>query len=388
LRRIDGWVVATLLNSVAIQASTYLSRPMITYKLLSLHANSFVVGSFGALYALFPLIFAIPLGRWINHLGEGRFIAYGTGLIALSTLGLAYSRNAKEMIVIVAVLGTAQLLCMAGAQALFANRSPRANYENFFGYYAFSVALGQFIGPLVGSLVSGSHGVLPKSTSHAFITASIFAVLGLIPLTLRMPMGPTSRVSAKESRESISLHRLLTNPGMLVAMFTSLAVSSTIDVLVVFLPVFGKEKGFSSGAIGFVLAVRAAASMLSRINLGKLASAIGYSRLLIGSILISSIACVIAIFSSTVIFLGVVIAVAGFTLGVGQPLTMAWVSRISRDDERSFAISVRLAGNRLGQFLLPAVAGVIAGGFGAGAVFVALAVLMSSSTFFAKGRTG
>jgi hypothetical protein len=75
LRRIDGWVVATLLNSVAIQASTYLSRPMITYKLLSLHANSFVVGSFGALYALFQLIVAIPLGRWINHLGEGRFIA-------------------------------------------------------------------------------------------------------------------------------------------------------------------------------------------------------------------------------------------------------------------------------------------------------------------------
>jgi len=64
---------------------------------------------------------------------------------------------------------------------------------------------------------------------------------------------------------------------------------------------------------------------------------------------------------------------------VGRPMTMAWVSRISRDDERSFAISIRLAGNRFGQFLLPAFAGMISGIFGAGAVFVALSLLMSTS---------
>jgi MFS family permease len=151
-------------------------------------------------------------------------------------------------------------------------------------------------------------------------------------------------------------------------------------VLVVFLPVFGKERGFSSGAIGVILAVRAASSMLSRVNLGKLTSTVGYFRLLVGSIAISSLACIVAIFSTSPIFLGVVILIAGFSLGVGQPMTMAWVSRISRDDERSFAISIRLAGNRLGQFMLPALAGLISGIFGVGAVFIALALLMSSST--------
>jgi len=156
-------------------------------------------------------------------------------------------------------------------------------------------------------------------------------------------------------------------------------VSSTVDVLVVFLPVFGKEKGFSSGAIGIILATRAAASMLSRVNLGKLTGWVGYFRLLIGSIVISSTACIVAIFSATPLFLGLIIFVAGFSLGVGQPMTMAWVSRISRDDERSFAISIRLAGNRFGQFLLPAAAGLISGLFGAGAVFVALALLMGTS---------
>jgi len=380
MRKVERWLVLALLNSVAIQASTYLARPMITYKLLGLHENHFIVGSFGALYALFPLILAIPLGRWINQFGEGRFIAFGTFIILLSTCALAFTTNLMLMVFLVAVLGTSQLLCMAGAQALFANRTPRASYETYFGYYTFSAALGQLIGPLIGAVVSGSSGVLPRSTSHAFLASAIIALLGLIPLAFGAPMKPTFDVSAKDSRENASLKRLLSNPGMLVAMYASLAVSSTVDVLVVFLPVFGKERGFSSGAIGVILAVRAASSMLSRVNLGKLTSVVGYFRLLVGSIAISSLACIVAIFSHSPIFLGVVILIAGFSLGVGQPMTMAWVSRISRDDERSFAISIRLAGNRLGQFMLPALAGLISGVFGVGAVFIALALLMSSST--------
>ena len=284
------------------------------------------------------------------------------------------------MVIFVATLGTSQLLAMAGAQALFANRTPRAHYESYFGYYTFSAALGQLIGPLIGASVSGAGGVLPRSTSNAFYASAIIAMLGLIPLAFGMPMKPTIGISAKNSRESASLTRLLSNPGMLVAMYASLAVSSTVDVLVVFLPLFGKERGFSSGAIGIILAIRAASSMLSRVNLGKLTAWVGYFRLLVGSIALSSIACLVALFSRTPLFLGIVILLAGFSLGVGQPMTMAWVSRISRDDERSFAISIRLAGNRLGQFLLPALAGLISGVFGVGAVFVALALLMSSST--------
>jgi MFS family permease len=329
---------------------------------------------------------AIPLGRWINQFGEGKFIALGTAVIALSTSAIASSRSAIEMILLVAILGTSQLLAMAGAQALFANRTPKHKYENFFGYYTFSAALGQLIGPIVGAAVSGSHGVLPHSTSRAFYAASLIAVVGLIPLFIGMPMKPTFDVSAKKSRESASLKRLLSSADMRIAMYASLTVSSTVDVLVVFLPVFGKEKVFSSGSIGIILALRAGASMLSRVNLGYMTKVLGYHNLLIGSILVSAFACIVALFSPTPFVLGIVILFAGFALGVGQPMTMAWVSRISKDDERSFAISIRLAGNRLGQFLLPALAGLISGGLGAGAVFVALALLMSTSTPFIYTR--
>ncbi len=379
-------MLVTLFNSVLIQASTYLSRPMITYKLLTMHANTFVVGSFGALYALFPLLLAIPLGRWINQFGEGRFILYGTVMIALSTLLLMSVTATWLMVFAVAALGTAQLLCMAGAQALFANRSPNGNYERFFGLYTFSAALGQLIGPLIGTVAAGSSGVLPKSTSHGFFAAAILALIGIVPLYKWLPMSPTVDVSAKESKSQISLAQVLSNPGMKTAMFTSLAISSSVDVLVVFLPVFGKERGFSAGAIGVVLAIRAATSMVFRLFLAPMTAKFGFRRLLIASIVVSSLACIVATTATNVLFLAIVIAVAGFSLGLGQPMTMAWVSRMSKDPERSFAISVRLAGNRFGQFLLPAIAGVVAGGFGAGAVFISLALLMGSSGVLAQTK--
>jgi cadmium resistance protein CadD (predicted permease) len=115
------------------------------------------------------------------------------------------------------------------------------------------------------------------------VAASIISGLGILPLFFGMTFKPTFGVSAKDSREKTSLSSLLDNPAMRIAMYASLTVSSTVDVLVVFLPVFGRDKGFSSGAIGIILALRATASMLSRVNLGRLTKIIGYYRLLAGS---------------------------------------------------------------------------------------------------------
>jgi len=168
-----GWIYIALANSVLIQASTYLSRPMITYRLLELHANNFLIGSFGALYALFPLILAIPLGHWVNQFGEGRFVVIGTACIAISTLGLMNAHSVALMVFFVVALGTSQFFCMVGAQAMVGNRSPGGNYEKYFGYYTFSAACGQMIGPAIGAVASGSAGLLPKSISHGFLAAAL-----------------------------------------------------------------------------------------------------------------------------------------------------------------------------------------------------------------------
>jgi MFS family permease len=74
--------------------------------------------------------------------------------------------------------------------------------------------------------------------------------------------------------------------------------------------------------------------------------------------------------------LALMLAVLGFCLGVGQPLSMTTVVQAAPDDARSTALALRLTGNRLGQVAAPAAAGLVAGVAGVAAPFLMLGVLL------------
>jgi MFS family permease len=83
--------------------------------------------------------------------------------------------------------------------------------------------------------------------------------------------------------------------------------------------------------------------------------------------------------------LGFIVLIAGFSLGVGQPLTMSLVSLATKPEERALAVSARLTGNRFGQFVIPAGAGLLAAASGTSAVFVGLSILLAT-TFITPQR--
>jgi MFS family permease len=68
--------------------------------------------------------------------------------------------------------------------------------------------------------------------------------------------------------------------------------------------------------------------------------------------------------------------VAGFFLGIGQPLTMSLIVQAVPDDARGTALAIRLFGNRVGQVATPAVAGLVAGAAGIAAAFWLLGGLL------------
>jgi MFS family permease len=97
------------------------------------------------------------------------------------------------------------------------------------------------------------------------------------------------------------------------------------------------------------------------------------------SINLAAVLLLITLFATSALPLAILMAIVGFLLGVGQPLTMSIVSKKSPIEERAMAISIRLFGNRLGQFLVPLGAGAIAGPFGSSAIFIGLATLTASA---------
>ena len=158
-----------------------------------------------------------------------------------------------------------------------------------------------------------------------------------------------------------------------------MAISSTLDLIVIFLPLLGKERAIDPAIIGLIISLRAVGSMISRFSLGYVSRKIKDKSLLISTTTITMFACIGMVYTSDPLTLGGLVFIAGLASGFGQPLTMALISLRTKADERALAVSARLTGNRLGQFLLPMAAGLLANGAGVGAVFWSMAALLGAS---------
>ena len=379
------WANKLLFSSAITQGAIYVIRPMMIYRALELDASPTIIGFIAAMYALFPVLLALTFGRLVGRVGEGRFVIIGTFFIGVSAVSLIFADSLLIVAIGAALSGLAHLACMIGGQTMVALKSPTDKYDEYFGKYTFSASLGQMIGPILATLVAGSTGVIPRSTSAAFALALALSALAMVPVISWRADAPTVIAEHGDKGTFRAAGSLLKKPGMFAAVFTSLAISSTADILVVFLPLYGSENQFSAFSIGVIISIRAATSMTSRYFLGRLSARFSTKQLLVGSNIISVFACAAMAFAPNPLTLGIIVAIAGFSLGVGQPLTMSAVSQLSLPQERAVAVSTRLTGNRLGQFIVPAGAGILAAGSGASAVFIALSLLLAS-TFLAPSK--
>ena len=380
--RLLPWAKPLLLSSTLTQATIYVLRPMMTYRAIELDANSAQIGLIAALYALFPVLIALQFGSWVGKLGEAKFIVFGTLAMLVTSAGLIFANSLFALGIAAAASGLAHLACMVGGQSMVALRAPAEGLDRYFGFYTFSASLGHMLGPIAASIVAGSNGTLPKSTSNAFLLGVVLTIIALMPVIHWRNEKP-SAIANNDSTYKAAFN-LVKRPGIFAAIYISLAISSVADVLVVFLPLFGTENNFSPYAIGVILAIRAGTTMLSRFFLGRLSERFTTFQLLWWSTIISVVSCAAMAFAHTPFSLGAIVFIAGFSLGVGQPLTMSLVSQKTESSERALAVSARLMGNRFGQFLVPAAAGAAAAASGAGAVFIGLAVLLGSSIFSVK----
>lgn len=354
-------------------------RPMITYRALENGATGYEVGAIAAIYALVPLLVAVQMGRWVGRIGEIPLLF--AGCISFIAIGVAFAflNNIYAIAATTALAGIAHLSNVAASQAMVASRSPRELQDQNFGYFSFSTSMGHAFGPMLGGVIAGSSGVLPRSSSSAFVFAAILAMLALLPFLLFKGIKVVKSQEERDAASSIKARNVLKRPGIKPAIWTSLAVASTNDVLVVILPLVGTELGINPVVIGAILSIRSIAAMISRFSLGRLTRRFGSANVMNYSILISAIFLFLSVFATTEITLGVVMAIIGFLLGIGQPLTMSIVSKKTPIEERAMAISIRLFGNRLGQFLVPLGAGALTAPFGSAAVFVGLAALIASA---------
>lgn len=372
-----SWLLPILLNSMFLQGAVYVVRPMVTYKAVDLGADPWLVGVVGATFALAPLIFAIQIGRWVDRGRAGRALLIGSLISLGTTIALIFVESIFFLMLAMPLLGIGHLLVMAGGQTMVGLLSNQKDYELNFGKLTFYASLGHAVGPFLGGVVA-DRGGLEVDVDAAFILAAVifvFACLSVISVfsVQKHANSQNQRVKSKPSE-------VFAVKGFKSAIFVSGSITAVIDVMLVFLPLLGRELGLTATEVGILLAIRAISAMLVRLILGPISSRLGMRATLNFGTLVTVVTLVSIAISSSFWLLAVLMFVAGFATGIGQPVTMAWVSRITPAETRGLAISIRLTSNRLGQVVIPAVAGVLAAS-GAGTIFWLLAALQAGSFF-------
>lgn len=373
-------LVFALLTMAIAQAAVYIARPMTSYRLLGLGSGARDVGLVTAAFALLPLFLAIPLGRLSDRRGGAPLLVVGCALQGVACVLLSVADTAPELAAASVVLGVGHLGLALGVQDVIARESGDDRHDQHFGWMTAGVALGQLVGPLAGGLLLGDRSgrALTGATGRAMLVAAgILAAATACAVVAERSRAarPTGATSARTG----SIRTIASTRGVPAGIFASIAVLSSADVFTAYMPVIGEQRGIGPRAIGVLLAVRAAASMGSRIGIGTLVRRLGRLRLISLSAAAAAAALAGVAVTGNVLVLCLLSAAAGVGLGFGQPLSMTIVVQAVPEYARSTALAVRLTGNRLGQVATPAAAGVVAGSAGVSSVFWMLSGLLVAS---------
>ena len=373
-----AWAVV-LAHCVLTQMVTFAIRPAISYRALELGLAPSLLGLFAAAFAITPMLTALLAGRAADLWGHRPVTRLGAMvLLAAVVFFVALGDTLPGLALATALLGTGFILSAIGPQTLIATRSAPDQLDHRFGLWTFAASAGQALGP--GLIILFGGGGTEPSTERVFL-ASVPVALALLLFAFAMEGGGPVRGVLEDA---LPVRRMLRLPGLRLALATSTVVLVGADVLIVYLPALGVERGVSAGLVAWLLVVRAVASMASRLFMSRLTARWGRRPVLVGSLTVACVATAAVPLPLSFPLLLVLIALSGFGLGIGQPLSMSFLAQAVPTRARGRAISLRLTGNQAGQVFAMSGIGFVAAVLGSGGPLWLMSVVLGTTAMAAR----
>jgi len=374
------WYAHLLVATALTQAAYNAARMLVSYRALGFGGDGMALGILTALFSLVPLVVAVQVGRAVDAGRAAAMLRAGVVLTVGALIVIAVSGELILLGVGNVLLGFGQILVTVAAQGFVPLLSEPGELDRRFAGWSMAVSIGQTAGlPAAGLVSAAGGGEAAVVTTPALVVLAGMSLLALpSALLLPRPRPPGRGDGAAQRAQSVVT--MLTIPGMRPAVFASLVVLTSMDVLSAFLPVVGQEHGFGVLLATGLLTLRTGASIVSRGFLPWLLRLTSRRWLLVSATLCSALPMVLIPVAGHPVALGALLLVVGFFWGIGQPLTMTWVVNLVPAGSRASALSLRLTGNRLGQVLVPLGAGAIAGLTGPASVFVVTGALLWTSS--------
>jgi predicted MFS family arabinose efflux permease len=357
-----------LLSGLLIQTVTALVRVTISYRAVELDLSIVWLGFVAATFAIFPILIAVRVGRYIDRGHDARTAWIGSAIFFVAMTGFALWPTATGLLVFSAVMGLGHIMLMASQQMVCVRAAGPRSLESVFGNFMVATSIGQGVGPYIVGWAGGNSPLPP--TQLLFHIAAAGALLALGAALLLRPRR-TSQASAT-GEQLVPISQILRIPGLVPVIVAGVIVVSASDVIIVYIPLLGTERNIDVHDIGLLLTVRAAASMIARLFYARLVNAFGRLPLMIVSTLVCGVSYALFALPIPLWAMYATIVVMGFSFGLATTLSVTIIVGLTTVGARGTTNSLRIMSNRIGQFTLPFAAGLVAGAAGLAALFLLL----------------
>lgn len=370
------FILPLMTTAILEQTVVTIVRVTTTYRAVELGLSVFWLGVITAAIAVLPLLLAVKVGRYIDKGNETKTAAAGAGLLCFACGGFALWSSLPGLLIFTALLGLGHLMLVISQQILCASDPTPGALERNIGNYMVANAIGQALGPYVVGYVGGDASIPP--TQWLFTAGFLGSFLMFAAALMLRPGGP--RKSRVEKSDPMPLADILRLPGIRVILFVGVTVVSAQDLIVVYLPFLGAERGMAVEVVGWLLAARAVSSVLSRFLFTRLHQLMGHWRLMLVSVLASAVSYAAVALPLPFAVILLVVAIAGFAIGIAITATIAALLNLATPETRGTANSLRIMGNRAGQFVIPFSVGLVAAATGAAGIFVIIGATLAIAT--------
>ena len=370
-----------VLAQVCVHSAMTGSRLAAPLLALQLGYSAAAVGVLIALFALSPVVLALPAGRLADRHGLRRPLALavvgaslGAGLAALWPHFWVLCATA---LLTGAAAGTAQIALQRHVGRSAANQ---AELKTVFSWLAIAPALANFMGPLVVGLLIDHAGPKPADILGFRAAFGFLAALPLVCwlLARRLPDAGGDPAAAGAPRQSV--WDLLTIPPLRRLLLVNWLQSAAWDVHTFVLPILGHERGLSASAIGVLLGAFAAAAAAVRMALPRISARVPEWRVILVATLVATVALALYPLAPGFAAMAVCSVVLGVALGAVQPMVLSLLHQIAPPGRQGEAMALRVMTINMSSFLLPMLFGsvgvvtgvaglfwLVAAGLGAGA---------------------
>jgi MFS family permease len=369
-------LVPFLLHVVLAQTLVLVVRITTSYRAIELGLPALWLGIIATGFAIVPAFTALYVGRWIDRGNDARACWIGAALICLACVGFsAWPDSGLRLLSFSVLLGFGHMFCMAGHQMLAVRAGGTGARESVLGYYMVAASAGQGFGPFVVGWLGGSAALPP---THKLFGISLLGACVSVAVALFITP-QRHRMKQREGAELVSIRQLLALRGFPAVMVSSVVTITALDLLVIYLPLLGAERQIDANHIGLLLTVRSMAALVSRLFYARLIFAMGRAPLTLASMLASAAGFLLLAISLALPAMYAIVTGLGFAMGIASTLTISGVVHLAPSQAYGTALTLRMTGNRLGQIVFPALAGLLAAATGVGGILVAIGLGLAAS---------